>query len=78
MGAVNNIGIQAKKIIPFPIKLFMRRLIWKTLYGFHYALKIIKLGKINSKVICPISEEEFIDFVPMYLKQLRDLPAFLL
>ncbi|MBC2714885.1 MAG: class I SAM-dependent methyltransferase [Desulfobacteraceae bacterium] len=56
----------AQKTIPFPVKLFLRKLNWRF---FYLNLKIRNFArgrKTSPKVFCPISETFFDEFVPLF------------
>ncbi len=71
---INSIQL-AKIIIPFPIKLFLRKVIWKFLY-FRLKLKNVLRGKKTlNKVCCPISETYFDEFIPLFREYGNKLPS---
>lgn len=51
----------AKKIIPFGIRILLRKLNW----GIRYALLRLKNSDHKTKVYCPIADKEFVGFVKL-------------
>jgi len=52
----------AKKIIPYNVRIFLRKLNWRTRYFFQ---KLTASGEFTNKVYCPIAEKEFRFFLKL-------------
>jgi SAM-dependent methyltransferase len=72
---IRKIYSLAQIFIPFPIKILLRKSVWKFLY-FKLIIRNFFQGKqLYNKVYCPISETYFAEFVPLFKKWDPALPS---
>jgi len=72
---IRKIYSLAQIVIPFPIKIFLRRSVWKFLY-FKLILRNFLCGEFPyKKVYCPISDTHFNEFIPIYKEYDPNLPS---
>jgi len=72
---IQGIKAFAQIAIPFPLKITIRKSIWRYLYLKLKIRNLIRGGKTHSKVFCPISETHFDEFVPLYKEYDENIPT---
>ncbi len=72
---IRKIYSLAQIVIPFPIKIFLRKSVWKFLY-FKLIIRNFLRGEFPYKqVCCPISDTHFNEFIPIYKEYDPNLPS---